>query len=316
MKLMELVRRRLRELRYSRRTEEAYIQWIRRFIEFHDRRHPIEIGAPEVVEFLSWLAVEQKVAQSTQKQAQSALIFLYDRVLERPLPLLEGIAATGGSGPVPTVLSVREIRALFRELAPLPRLCAGLMYGSGLRISECISVRVKDIDFDRHAIIVRDGKGGKDRRAPLGVHDADAIQLHLEGVRDQFDEDMRRGIRTTMPFGALDRKLPNADRDWRWRYVFPSTRTVVDDAGVRRRHHIDATVLQRAIPAAAMRAGLTKRITCHTLRHSFATHVLEQGVDIRRLQEAMGHTDVRTTQRYTHVTDRGGAGVPSPTDRL
>jgi len=315
-RFMEVVRRKLRERRYSPRTEEAYVYWIRRFIRFHGRRHPKDMGGPEVTDFLSWLAVEEEVAPSTQKQAQSALLFLYERVVERPLPALDDVVTAGGSGSVPTVLSQREVRALFRELAPVPRLCAELMYGSGLRISECIALRVKDIDFDRFAVIVRDGKGGKDRRAPLGQRDADALRKHLKSVRDQFDADGRRNVRTTMPEGALIRKLPHADRDWRWRYVFPSSRTVVDSAGVRRRHHLDATVLQRAVPAAASRAGLTKRVTCHTLRHSFATHLLEQGVDVRRLQVVMGHTDLRTTQRYTHVADRGGAGVPSPGDRL
>ena len=179
-----------------------------------------------------------------------------------------------------------------------------------------MALRVKDVDFDRLAIIVRDGKGGKDRRAPLGQRDAADLRKHLTNVRDGFDADTRRDVRTTMPDDALGRKYPNAERDWRWRYVFPATRTFLDAAGVRRRHHLDTTVLQRAIPAAALRGGLTKRVTCHTLRHSFATHLLEQGVDIRRLQVVMGHTDVRTTQRYTHVADRGGAGVPSPTDRL
>jgi len=315
-RFMEVVRRKLRERRYSPRTEEAYVYWIRRFIGFHGRRHPKEMGEPEVTAFLSWLAVEQEVAPSTQKQAQSALLFLYDRVLERPLPPLDDVVSAGGGGSVPTVLSQREVRALFRELAPVPRLCAELMYGSGLRISECIALRVKDIDFDRLAVIVRDGKGGKDRRTPLGTRAAEALGKHLQRAREQFDADARRDVRTTMPEGALIRKLPNADRDWRWRYVFPSSRTVVDGEGVRRRHHLDATVLQRTVPAAALRAGLTKHVTCHTLRHSFATHLLEQGVDVRRLQVVMGHTDLRTTQRYTHVADRGGAGVPSPGDRL
>ena len=315
MRFMEIVRRKLRERRYARRTEEAYVYWIRRFVRFHGRRHPKDMGEPEVSEFLSWLAVEERVSASTQKQAQSALVFLYDRVLVRPLPRLDVMSARDG-GSVPTVLSVREIRVLLRELGPVPRLCAQLMYGSGLRISECMALRVKDVDFDRLAIIVRDGKGGKDRRAPLGERDAAALRRHLADGRAAFDADTRREVRTTMPDDALGRKYPNADRDWRWRYVFPASRTFVDGAGVRRRHHLDATVLQRAIPAAAARGGLTKRVTCHTLRHSFATHLLEQGVDIRRLQVVMGHTDVRTTQRYTHVADRGGAGVPSPTDRL
>jgi len=214
------------------------------------------------------------------------------------------------------VLTRNEVRALIEQLAGTKRLMALLLYGAGLRLNECLALRVKDIDFDRLAVIVRDGKGGKDRRTPLGTRAAEALGKHLQRAREQFDADARRDVRTTMPEGALIRKLPNADRDWRWRYVFPSSRTVVDGEGVRRRHHLDATVLQRTVPAAALRAGLTKHVTCHTLRHSFATHLLEQGVDVRRLQVVMGHTDLRTTQRYTHVADRGGAGVPSPGDRL
>ena len=315
-RFMEVVRRKLRGRRYSPRTEEAYVYWIRRFIRFHGRRHPKDMGEPEVTAFLSWLAVDEEVAPSTQSQAQAALLFLYDGVIERPLPPLDEVLSARSSGSVLTVLSQREVRALFRELAPVPRLCAELMYGSGLRISECIALRVKDLDFDRLAVIVRDGKGGKDRRTPLGKRDAESLRKHLKQVSDQFDADARRDVRTTMPEGALTKKFTHADRDWRWWYVFPSSRTVVDAEGVRRRHHLDAPVLQRAVPAAALRAGLTKRVTCHTLRHSFATHLLEQGVDVRRLQVVMGHTDLRTTQRYTHVADRGGAGVPSPGDRL
>lgn len=313
---MESVRRRLRERRYSRRTEEAYVHWIRRFIRFHGRRHPKDLGEAEVSAFLSSLAVDQRVAASTQKQALSALVFMYDRVLMRPLATLDQFAPARSSVTVPTVLSPREVRALLRELAAVPQLCAELMYGSGLRVTECVALRVKDVDFDRRAIVVRGGKGEKDRVVPLGEQCAAALRRHLVRMRERFAEDARRGIRTTVLDGALGRKYPSADGDWRWRYVFPSVRTVVDGSGVRRRHHLDATVLQRAVPAAALRAGLTKRVTCHTLRHSFATHLLESGVDIRRVQVVLGHTDVRTTMRYTHVIEWGGSGVRSPADSL
>jgi integron integrase len=316
LRFLEIVRRRLRERRYSRRTEQAYVHWIRRFVRFHGRRHPKELGEPEAIAFLSALAVEGRVAASTQKQAASALVFLYDRVVLRPLKPLGELAPARAPTVVPTVLSAREVRAVLRELAPMPRLCAALMYGSGLRVAECVALRVKDIDFDRLAVVVRGGKGAKDRVAPLAESCAVELRRHLDRARERFRDDERRDIRTTQLEGALARKYPGAERDWRWRYVFASGRTVVDAAGVRRRHHLDVTVLQRAIPAAALRAGLTKRVTCHTLRHSFATHLLESGVDIRRVQVVLGHTDVRTTMRYTHVVERGGAGVPSPGDRL
>jgi integron integrase len=236
-------------------------------------------------------------------------------VLMRPLKPLDAFPLARVPATVPTVLSPRELRALLRELRSVPRLCAELMYGSGLRVTECVALRVKDVDLDRSAIVVRGGKGAKDRVVPLGQHCAEELRAHLARALDSFRGDARRDIRTTMPEGALPRKYPNADRDWRWRYVFASSRTVVDAEGVRRRHHLDATVLQRAIPDAARRAGLTKRVTCHTLRHSFATHLLERGEHIRRVQVMLGHTDVRTTMRYTHV-QRGAAGVRSPADDL
>jgi integron integrase len=317
LRFMEVVRRRLRENRYRSRTQEAYVHWIRRFIRFHGRRHPKEMAEEEVSDFLSSLAVDEELSVSTQKQATSALVFLYDKVLARPLGKLNRVAVARGSQFVPLVLSVREVRALLKELAPTPRLCAELMYGSGLRLTECVTLRVKDLDLDRLAIVVRGGKGGKDRHVPLAERCVEVLRRHLVAERTRFDEDTRRGIRTTAIGGALSRKYPNADRDWRWRYVFAAARTYVDaEDGVRRRHHMDPTVLQRAIPAAARRAGLTKRVTCHALRHSFATHLLESGVDIRRVQDVLGHTDVRTTQRYTHVADLTRGGVRSPADRL
>jgi integron integrase len=274
------------------------------------------MAEPEVSAFLSSLAVEGRVAASTQKQAIAALVFLYDRVLMRPLGELDRFQPARTPSHVPTVLSRKEMRSLLRELRALPRLAAEVMYGSGLRVSECVALRVKDIDFDRFAIVVRGGKGVKDRYTPLAEECAASLRRHLTQLRDRFDEDMRRGIRGTLPTPALATKFPSADRDWRWWYVFPATRTFVDAAGVRRRHHVDASVLQRAIPEAARRAGLTKRVTCHVLRHTFATHLLESGETIRRVQVVLGHTDVRTTMLYTHVMGRAAAGVPSPLDRL
>jgi len=316
LRFMEVVQRRLRERRYSRRTQETYVHWIRRFIRFHGRRHPKELGEDDVRDFLSVLAVDDGVSASTQNQALAALRFLYDAVLIRPLKRIEDFPARQKSGFVPTVLSEREVRALFARLGPTPRLCAELMYGSGLRVSECVSIRVKDVDLDRLEIVVRAGKGDKDRRTPLGERCADALRRHLSRELERFEGDRRRDIRTTEIGDALSRKYPNADREWRWRYVFASVRTVLDEAGVRRRHHLDESVLQRAIPEAARAAGLSKRVTCHALRHSFATHLLEAGADIRTVQQLLGHTDLRTTMRYLHPNNRGGLGVRSPADRL
>ena len=316
LRFMEVVRRKLRERRYSPRTRETYVHWIRRFIRFHDRRHPKDMGDDEVRDFLSALAVEGGVSASTQNQALAALRFLYDAVLARPLKRVDDFAAALKRGLVPTVLSDRELLALFANLRGLPRLCAEVMYGSGLRVSECVAVRVKDVDLDRLEIVVRGGKGDKDRRTPLAERCVDALRTHLARERQRFESDRRRDIRTTGIGEALSRKYPNADREWRWRYVFASARTFVDESGVRRRHHIDASVLQRAIPEAARAAELSKRVTCHALRHSFATHLLESGTDVRTVQQLLGHKDLQTTTRYLHPNNRGPRGVRSPRDRL
>ena len=315
-RFMEVVRRKLRERRYRRRTEETYVHWIRRFIRFHDRRHPKDMGEPEVREFLSALAVQDGVSASTQNQALAALRFLYDGVLARPLRHIGDYVARAKRGYVPTVLSERELRMLFAKLRPLPRLCAELMYGSGLRVSECVALRVKDVDLDRLEVVVRGGKGDKDRRTPLAERCVDGLGKHLARERARFESDRRRDIRTTDVGEALLRKYPNADREWRWRYVFASARTVLDASGVRRRHHIDESVLQRAIPEAARAAELSKRVTCHALRHSFATHLLETGADVKTVQLLLGHKDLQTTTRYLHPNNRGGRGVRSPADRL
>ena len=315
-RLIEIVRRGLRERRFSRRTEEAYVQWIRRYIIYNDRRHPRELGEDNVHRFLSALAVDQNVSASTQNQALAALKFLYDHVLARPLAPIEGIAAARGSRHVPVVLSESEVRAVLALLREPYRLCAMLMYGSGLRLLECLTLRVKDVDCDRHEIVVRYGKGGKDRRTPLADVCVPPLTRLLKQQQTNFDRDRRRDVRTTGISAALSRKYPNADCEWSWRYVFTARRTLVDESGARRRHHLHESMVQRTFREAVRAARLSKRATCHSLRHSFATHLLEQGADIRTVQELLGHSDIRTTMIYTHVLNRGGLGVRSPIDRL
>ncbi|HVX42230.1 MAG TPA: integron integrase [Gemmatimonadaceae bacterium] len=316
LRLMEVVRRTLRERRYRRRTEEAYVQWIRRYILFHNRRHPRDLNEEDVRRFLSSLAVESQLSASTQNQALAALKFLYDAVLARPLEPIDGIQPARRSRYVPVVLSEAEIRRVLDALTGSKRICVMLMYGSGLRLLECVSLRVKDIDVDRREITVRDGKGGKDRRTPLA--ESCVAELHRELKRRQarFLEDRRRHIGTTEITDALRRKLPHVDADWRWQYVFAARRTFVDSAGRRCRHHLHESVVQRAFARAISTAGITKRATCHALRHSFATHLLERGADIRTVQSLLGHTDPKTTMIYTHVLNRGGLGVRSPGDQL
>ena len=316
LRLMEIVRRRLREGRYSPRTEEAYVHWIRRFIVFHDRRHPRDLQPGHVSAFLSHLAVGERVAASTQNQALSALLFLYGKVLSTPLPRIAGITAARCSRHVPVVLSATEVKRVLARMADPERLCAMLMYGSGLRVFECVSLRVKDVDVDRREIVVRCGKGGKDRRTPLAESCVPIVEGHLRDGLKEFQRDQRFGTCCTGLTPALVRKYPRAERDWRWSYVFPATRTFSDGDGVRRRHHLHETVVQRAFALAVRQAGLTKRATCHSLRHSFATHLLEAGSDIRTVQELLGHSDVRTTMIYTHVLNKGGLGVRSTADRL
>ena len=315
-RLMELVRRQSQARRYSVRTQDAYAQWIRRFIIYHDRRHPRELGAEQVRQFLSHLAVEGCVAASTQNQALAALVFLYDGVLKQPLPRVEGTIPGHVSRHVPVVLSPSELRALFAVLRSPHRLCAHLMYGSGLRVSECMSLRMKDVDLELGEIVVRGGKGDKDRRTPLARSSIADLRRWIDRQCALYAADVRAHVLTDGLPGALERKYPKAAGEWRWRYVFPAMRSYADSSGQRRRHHLHETVLQRAIRVGALEAGLTKRVTCHVLRHSFATHLLESGSDIRTVQELLGHTDVRTTMIYTHVLNRGGLGVVSPKDRL
>lgn len=315
-RLMEVVRRRLRERRYSRKTEEAYVHWIRRYIEFHGRRHPGDLGPDAVRQFLSDLAVGQRVAASTQNQALQALLFLYGRVLGTPLPRIDGIAHAKRPGYVPVVLSQGEVRGLLERLPESVRLCGMLMYGSGLRVAECASLRVKDVDLDRREIVVRSGKANKDRRTPLAEVCVPMLERRFKEGLAEYQRDRKAGVRCTGITGPLARKYPDAETGWSWWYVFPATRTFVDAERVLRRHHLHVTVIQRAVKQAIHELGITKRVTSHCLRHSFATHLLESGSDIRTVQTLLGHADVRTTMRYTHVLNKGGLGVRSPADRL
>lgn len=315
-RLMERVRFVLRERRLSSRTEEAYCSWIRRYILFHGRRHPSELDEGDVGKFLSDLAVRQRVSASTQNQALAALVFLYSTVLRRPLNRIVDISPAKRPQRLPVVLSKSEVRLILERLRGRDRVVVSLLYGSGLRILECVSLRVKDVCIDRREIIVRGGKGDKDRRVPLAESCIDDVLRMLRGANRVWRQDGTRRVRVTGIDGALAMKMPNADREWPWYYLFPAARTFVDSAGVRRRHHLHETQVQRAVRNAVREVGIGKRVTCHSFRHSFATHLLESGTDIRTIQELLGHSDLRTTMVYTHVLNRGGLGVRSPADAL
>jgi len=316
-RLLDRVRQAIRLRHYSRRTEEAYAGWIRRFILFHRRRHPREMGEAEVTAFLSSLAVERRVSASTQNQALSAILFLYEHVLGVELDWLDDVVRAKAPARLPVVLTREEVRAILGRLAGTPRLVGVLLYGTGLRLLECLRLRVKDVDFGRNEIIVRSGKGDRDRRTMLPASVKDPLGEHLRGVLVQHQADLARGGGWVELPDALARKYPGAGRDWAWQWVFPAARHYVDAVtGQRRRHHLHETVMQRAMRMATLAAGISKPASCHSLRHSFATHLLEDGHDIRTVQELLGHKDVSTTMIYTHVPNRGGRGVPSPADRL
>ncbi len=316
-KLLDQVRVELRTRHYSRRTEQAYVRWIRRFVIFHGRRHPVEMGEREVAQFLSDLAEERKVAASTQSQAASALIFLYKTVLRRDIAWIEDVARAKAPRRLPVVLTRDEVKAVLRQLHGTKRLVATLLYGSGLRLLECLELRVKDVDFGRGELLVRRGKGAKDRVTMLPSSSKEPLGLHLERVRAKHDEDLEMGAGYVKLPGALERKSPSAGREWPWQHVFPATRLWTDPENRRRyRHHLHESAVQRAVREAVRSAGINKRATCHTFRHSFATHLLEDGYDIRTVQELLGHSNVATTMIYTHVLNRGGLGVRSPADAL
>jgi integron integrase len=315
-RLLDQVRARLRLKHYSVRTEQAYVGWIRRFILATGKRHPREMGASEVEGFLSTLAVEGQVAAGTQNQALSALLFLYKEVLGVELPWMETVVRAKRPQRVPVVLSRDEVDRLLAMMDGRFGLMASLLYGSGMRLMECVRLRVKDVDFELNQICVRDGKGGKDRHVPLPRRLRDALQAQMERVRLIHQQDLTSGLGAVWLPHALARKYPSAPREPGWQYLFPSDRLSRDPRdGERRRHHVDEAGLQRAVRNARLKAGIVKPATCHTLRHSFATHLLEAGQDIRTIQELLGHKDVATTQIYTHVLNRGGHGVLSPLDR-
>jgi integron integrase len=316
-RLLDHVREAARVRHFSRRTESAYVGWIRRFIFFHGKRHPAELGAPEVTQFLTALAVQGRVAASTQNQALSALLFLYRDVLGHDLPWLDEVVRAKRPARLPVVLTPEEVRALLGRMHGVPRLMATLLYGAGLRLLECAHLRVKDVDFARNQLTVRSGKGDKDRATMLPAVVKADLARHLERAKRQHEEDLRHGAGWVELPSALARKYPNAGREWPWQWVFPATRFYLDAAtGQRRRHHLHESVLQRAVREAVLRTGIPKRVTCHTFRHSFATHLLEDRQDIRTVQELLGHRDVSTTMIYTHVLNRGPAGVQSPADRM
>jgi integron integrase len=316
-RLLDRVRLAVRVRHYSRRTEEAYVSWIRRYVLFHGKRHPSDLGARHVAAFLSSLATAGRVSASTQNQALSALTFLYRVVLGQDLGDLPTMVRARQPERLPVVLERQEVRVVLAQLYGTARLIAMLLYGAGLRLNECLELRVKDIDFARSQIIVRRGKGQKDRATTLPTIMNEALAAHLAAVKRLHEADLRGGLgRVVLPF-AFERKHPEAATDWRWQFVFPAARICTDPRwGPPTRYHLHESAVQRAVADAARRAGVTKRVTYHTFRHSFATHLLEDGYDIRTVQELLGHRDVSTTMTYLHVVKRGALGVRSPVDRL
>jgi integron integrase len=316
-RLLDQVRQAIRIRHYSGKTEEAYVGWIKRFIFFHDKRHPTEMGETEIARFLSSLADDRHVSASTQNQALNAILFLYGEVLSKNIGLIEGVVRAKRPRRLPVVLTKVEVKMVLSGIKGEPRLMAMLLYGAGLRLMECCRLRVKDVDFLSNHIVVRSGKGDKDRHTMLPAAVKEPLRTHLERVKRQHDDDLRQGLgRVALP-NTLERKYPNAAREWGWQWIFPATSHYTDRiTGEKRRHHLHESVLQRAFKEARLSAGIAKPATCHTLRHSFATHLLEDGYDIRTVQELLGHRDVATTMIYTHVLNRGGRGVRSPADSL
>jgi len=314
-RLLDQVRAELRLRHYSARTEESYVHWIRRFILFHGKQHPLTLGSRHVATFLTHLATQDEVAAATQNQALNALMFLYGQVLDRDLEALGSFVRAHKPRRLPVVLTPGEVRAVLERLDGSARLVASLLYGSGLRLLECLELRVKDVDFAQKEIRLRQGKGHKDRVAPLPDACVAPLQQHLRSVRALFETDLRDGYGGVALPSALARKYPNAGREWAWQWLFPASRRYVDAAArAERRHHLHETAVQRAVKRAVQEAGIAKPAGCHTLRHSFATHLLAGGYDIRTVQELLGHRDVKTTMVYTHVLNRGGRGVRSPLD--
>lgn len=316
-RLLDRVRHAIRARHYSLRTEEAYVAWIRRYILFHNKRHPLEMAESEINAFVTHLAVEGPVSASTQTQALSALLFLYRHVLQKALPDLHTVIRAKRPGRVPTVLTRAEVRSILGRMYGTPRLIATLLYGTGMRLLEGLRLRVKDVEFGGNRILVRDTKGHRDRVVPLPAVVRAALPTWLSRVRRIHLDDLSRGFGGVYLPDAIARKYPGNERDWGWQYVFPAEHMSVDPRGqVERRHHLHETAIQRALRSAVVDLGISRRVSCHTFRHSFATHLLEEGYDIRTIQELLGHSDVKTTMIYTHVLNRGARGVRSPADLL
>ena len=314
-RLLDRVRDEIRRRHYSYRTEQAYLHWIKRFIYYHGKRHPAEMGPVEVTEFLTHLSRERSVAAATQNQALNALLFLYGQVLGKSLPWMEGIERAKRPVRVPVVLTREEVKALLAQFEGTKWIMAGLLYGAGLRLRECLKLRVKDVDFGYRQILVRDGKGGKDRVTMLPAAVVEPLQAHLARIKAWHDRDLADGCGDVELPDAIARKYPRAPYEWGWKFVFPSYKRSVDPrTGAVRRHHVYENYLIRGVKQAARSAGIAKHVSCHTLRHSFATHLLQAGYDIRTVQELLGHSDVSTTMIYTHVLNKGGRGVKSPLD--
>lgn len=318
VKLLDQVRQKIRLKGYSYQTEKTYVDWIKRFILFHQKRHPSEMGKDEVEAFLTHLAVDRDVAASTQNQALSALLFLYREVLNQPLDWVNVLWAKKPSR-LPVVLTRQEVHAVLNQLTGLPHLVVQLLYGAGLRVNECLRLRVKDVDFGQQLIIVRDGKGFKDRATPLPQTAVPSLHTQLQTTQKLHYQDLAEGNgRVSLP-NALAQKYPNAHTEWQWQFVFPSytlAQNPQSDDQTLYRHHLHPSSIQKAVRQAAKKARLAKHVTPHTFRHSFATHLLESGYDIRTIQELLGHKDVKTTMIYTHVINRGAMGVRSPLDEL
>lgn len=317
LSLLDQVRQAIRKRHYSHKTEEAYVGWIKRFILFHNKRSPVEMGEKEIGQYLSFLATDSCVSASTQNQALNGILFLYHEVLGKDIGYVDGVVRAKRSRRLPVVLTREEVKALLSQLDGTERLMATLLYGAGLRLMECCRLRVKDIDFAQNQIVIRAGKGNKDRYSMLPAAVKKPLARHLDRMRSQHQSDLDRGLGRVVLPDALDRKYPNAGKEWGWQWVFPASKYyTVLATREQYRHHLHESVIQKAVKEAVRKAGISKPASCHTLRHSFATHLIEDGYDIRTVQELLGHKDVSTTMIYTHVLNRGGKGVCSPADRL